>query len=54
MDFVKHDTCNEDCGVHDGCMQHSTARMRDGLNATGRPIVYYIGHRHASHTIPHC
>lgn len=42
MDFVKHDTCNYDCGVHDGCMQNSTAAMRDGLNATGKPIVYYI------------
>jgi len=42
MDFVKHDTCNEDCGIHDGCIQNSTGRMRDGLNATGKPIVYYI------------
>ncbi len=42
MDFVKHDTCNSDCGIRDGCIQQSTARMRDALNATGRPIVYYI------------
>jgi hypothetical protein len=39
---VKHDTCNHDCGVHDRCIQTSTARMRDGLNATGKPIVYYV------------
>lgn len=45
MDFVKMDTCGKGpygCGVHDGCMQNSTAAMRDGLNATGRPIVFYI------------
>eukprot|EP00042_Codosiga_hollandica_P029947 m.169308 g.169308 ORF g.169308 m.169308 type:complete len:430 (-) comp53220_c0_seq4:169-1458(-) len=42
FDFVKFDTCGYDCGVHDLCMQNSTARMRDGLNATGRPIVFYI------------
>jgi len=42
VDFVKHDTCNYDCGVNDGCIQNSTGHMRDGLNATGRSIVYYI------------
>jgi len=42
FDFVKHDTCNFDCGIHTRCLQNSTARMRDGLNATGRNIVYYI------------
>jgi hypothetical protein len=42
---VKHDTCNHDCGVHEpggGCIQTSTARMRDGLNKTGRHMVYYV------------
>lgn len=42
MDFVKHDTCNEDCGIHDGCMQNSTKRMSDAIAATGRQMVYYI------------
>jgi len=31
-----------DCGIHDGCLKNSLTRMRDGLNATGRTIVYYI------------
>jgi alpha-galactosidase len=42
FDFVKHDTCNFDCGIHDGCIQKSTKAMSDGLNATGVPTVYYI------------
>ncbi|KAH3759061.1 glycoside hydrolase family 27 protein [Pelomyxa schiedti] len=42
MDFVKFDTCNYDCGVHDGCIPNSVAAMRDGLNATGRPVVLYL------------
>ena len=40
FDFVKFDTCNEDCDVH--CIMNSTAHMRDGLNATGRPMAFYI------------
>jgi len=42
MDFVKHDTCNFDCGIHDGCLQNSTTKMSQTLNQTGRAIVYYI------------
>eukprot|EP00047_Mylnosiga_fluctuans_P015312 m.45174 g.45174 ORF g.45174 m.45174 type:complete len:436 (-) comp5862_c0_seq2:55-1362(-) len=42
FDFVKHDTCNTDCPIHNGCIQNSTALMQASLNATGRPIVYYI------------
>jgi len=34
--------CQEDCSIHDGCLLQSLTRMRDGLNATGRKIVYYI------------
>eukprot|EP00727_Mastigamoeba_balamuthi_P004687 m51a1_g14216 putative alpha-galactosidase (450) ;mRNA; f:180907-182653 len=40
MDLVKHDTCNLDCDVQ--CIKRSTALMRDGLNKTGKPIVYYV------------
>eukprot|EP00727_Mastigamoeba_balamuthi_P004686 m51a1_g14215 putative alpha-galactosidase (966) ;mRNA; f:175832-180236 len=57
MDLVKHvgptsrpstvvlthrhkDTCNLDCDVQ--CIRRSTALMRDGLNRTGKPIVYYV------------
>jgi hypothetical protein len=43
MDFVKMDAgCRNDCSLHDGCLVASLTRMRDGLNATGRTIVYYI------------
>ena len=43
IDFVKMDAgCRTDCSIHDGCLVASLTRMRDGLNATGRPIVYYI------------
>lgn len=31
-----------DCSLHNGCLLDSLTRMRDGLNATGRKIVYYI------------
>lgn len=27
IDFVKHATCNHDCGIHDSCLQDSTLRM---------------------------
>jgi len=47
FDFVKYDTCddydtngNVDCNVT--CIKQSCTAMRDGLNATGRPIVFYI------------
>lgn len=40
------DTCAETkpphCGIHDGCMQNSTAAMRAAIDATGRRIVYYV------------
>jgi alpha-galactosidase len=39
---VKSDTCNTDCGIHDGCLQNSTKAMSDALYASGRPIVYYV------------
>jgi hypothetical protein len=43
IDFVKMDAgCRNDCSLHDGCLISSLTRMRDGLNATGRTIVYYI------------
>jgi hypothetical protein len=34
--------CRNDCSLHDGCLLASLTRMRDGLNATGRTVVYYI------------
>jgi len=47
FDFVKYDTCddydaqgNVDC--NETCIYNSAVAMRDGLNATKRPIVYYI------------
>eukprot|EP01105_Mastigella_eilhardi_P006372 TRINITY_DN17970_c0_g1_i1.p1 TRINITY_DN17970_c0_g1~~TRINITY_DN17970_c0_g1_i1.p1 ORF type:complete len:440 (-),score=119.36 TRINITY_DN17970_c0_g1_i1:48-1202(-) len=42
MDFVKFDTCNYDCGIHDGCIPKSVAAMRDALAATNRTIVLYL------------
>lgn len=42
FDFVKHDTCNSDCGIHTGCLQDSTTKMSKALNATGVPVIYYI------------
>jgi hypothetical protein len=36
------DTCNMDCGIHDGCIQRTTGAMRDGLNATGRKVIFYV------------
>jgi len=38
IDFIKHDTCNTDCGIHTQCLQDSTARMSAGIKATGRDI----------------
>jgi alpha-galactosidase len=43
VDAVKLDAgCRDDCSLHDGCLLSSLTRMRDGLNATGRIILYYI------------
>eukprot|EP01116_Phalansterium_solitarium_P005205 TRINITY_DN1661_c0_g1_i4.p1 TRINITY_DN1661_c0_g1~~TRINITY_DN1661_c0_g1_i4.p1 ORF type:complete len:450 (-),score=144.81 TRINITY_DN1661_c0_g1_i4:76-1425(-) len=43
IDFAKLDAgCRMDCSIHDGCLLTSLTAMRDGLNATGRRIVYYI------------
>eukprot|EP00026_Physarum_polycephalum_P005335 Phypoly_transcript_05367.p1 GENE.Phypoly_transcript_05367~~Phypoly_transcript_05367.p1 ORF type:complete len:444 (+),score=41.31 Phypoly_transcript_05367:175-1332(+) len=42
IDFVKMDTCSMDCGIHTGCIQNVTGNMRDGLNATGRRVVFYV------------
>jgi alpha-galactosidase len=43
IDYVKLDAgCQDDCGIHDGCLIASLTRMRDGLNSTGRTMVYYI------------
>jgi len=43
VDFVKMDAgCQNDCSIHDGCQIGSLTRMRDALNATGRPILYYV------------
>ena len=43
IDFVKLDMgCREDASIHDGTVRASLERVRDGLNATGRPIVFYI------------
>lgn len=42
FDFVKQDTCNQDCPITNGCIQNSTQRMERALNATGKPVVIYI------------
>ena len=43
VDAAKLDAgCREDCSLHNGCILASLTRMRDGLNATGRRIVYYV------------
>ena len=34
--------CREDASIHDGTVKASLERVRDGLNKTGRPILYYI------------
>eukprot|EP01090_Pellita_catalonica_P008805 TRINITY_DN19871_c0_g1_i1.p1 TRINITY_DN19871_c0_g1~~TRINITY_DN19871_c0_g1_i1.p1 ORF type:complete len:365 (-),score=29.80 TRINITY_DN19871_c0_g1_i1:23-1006(-) len=38
VDFLKHDYCHANISM----VLAATPRMRDGLNATGRPIVYYV------------
>jgi alpha-galactosidase len=42
FDFVKMDTCGTDCSIHNGCLRNSLNAMRDGLNATGKTIVFYV------------
>ena len=42
FDFVKSDTCNTDCPVHNGCLQNSTQLLSDGLRMSSKDIVYYI------------
>ena len=34
--------CRSDASIHDGTVKASLERVRDGLNATGRRILYYI------------
>ena len=34
--------CRDDASIHDGTVKASLVRVRDGLNKTGRPILYYI------------
>jgi len=38
IDFLKHDFCNADVPT----LMTACPKMRDALNATGRPMVYYI------------
>ena len=43
IDLVKLDLgCREDVSIHDGTALSALRRVRDGLNATGRPIVFYV------------
>eukprot|EP00054_Salpingoeca_dolichothecata_P014940 m.85091 g.85091 ORF g.85091 m.85091 type:complete len:423 (-) comp21244_c0_seq3:215-1483(-) len=42
FDFVKYDTCNYQCGVHDGCMQASVKRMYHALKSTNPSVVFYL------------
>ena len=43
IDFIKLDMgCRSDTSIHDGTSIACLERVRDGLNATGRPIVFYI------------
>lgn len=43
IDFVKLDLgCRSDTSIHDGTAIAALERVRDGLNATGRPILFYI------------
>ena len=44
VDFVKYDAgCQDDASLHDGTLLESIARMRDGLNATNRTMIFYVG-----------
>jgi hypothetical protein len=43
IDFIKLDMgCRSDTSIHDGTSIACLERVRDGLNATGRPILFYI------------
>jgi alpha-galactosidase len=43
IDFIKLDLgCRSDTSIHDGTAIAALERVRDGLNATGRPILFYI------------
>jgi alpha-galactosidase len=43
IDFIKLDAgCQDDSSLHDGTLITSLKLVRDGLNATGRKIVYYV------------
>lgn len=43
IDFAKLDLgCRSDTSIHDGTAIAALQRVSDGLNATGRPIVFYI------------
>eukprot|EP00164_Ancoracysta_twista_P003251 GFYU01004338.1.p1 GENE.GFYU01004338.1~~GFYU01004338.1.p1 ORF type:complete len:461 (-),score=36.95 GFYU01004338.1:21-1370(-) len=44
FDFVKHDTCGTDCGIHDGCIQGSAKRMATSLADAKKDIIYYLDH----------
>jgi alpha-galactosidase len=43
IDFIKLDAgCQDDSSLHDGTLITSLRKVRDGLNETGRKIVYYV------------
>jgi len=43
IDFAKLDLgCRSDTSIHDGTAIAALQRVSDGLNATGRPMVFYI------------
>jgi len=43
IDAVKMDAgCRDDCSLLDGCLVASLERVRDGLNATGRTMLFYV------------
>ena len=43
IDAVKMDAgCRDDCSLIDGCLVSALERVRDGLNATGRRMLFYV------------
>ena len=43
IDAVKSDMgCQDDASIHDGTLLGSLQRFRDGLNASGRPVLFYV------------
>jgi alpha-galactosidase len=43
VDAVKMDAgCRDDCSLLDGCIISALERVRDGLNKTGRTILFYV------------